>query len=451
MMTLMLLLIVIELIGHSKILNITVRQDSVDFAVPKLEVNNRDDIVAESKQQSEFTCPESSDFVLGEMFRKEHERIDSEDVRYRCEKYGYTYNETKKRNRRIFAGMPIADDDWDVLAIQAVENYGLFEVVVFSESNTTHTGTYRPLRFPEGSDNWCRLKGLFGPPTNVIVDYFLESFPGVGTRQRESCHRNTLNAALNKAGLQREDVVLVSDTDEVVSRDFMWAVKTCEIPELEDLACAKPKIVTAAMGFELTPECIPYNNGFHPDFISGNCWEGVGDPTDRVVPLRDVRREFGRREPGFGMYPPIKERIYYYESVIARGRYPLFSGADMRDVEGARGLTNFVNLTGHGTSHHYGISYHIHNFFTNLTVMQNKYLTYGESVGQNAYGSMCGWNTVSYACQCLKNDGSFPGYPQGFAVKGPKPIFFLNNTYRNERHNLVKEWFTQDQATFGKT
>ena len=51
----------------------------------------------------------------------------------RCKRYGLTYSGRMQR-RRVFYGGNIADDSWHIIGLTALENYGVFHTVVFSES-----------------------------------------------------------------------------------------------------------------------------------------------------------------------------------------------------------------------------------------------------------------------------------------------------------------------------
>ena len=51
----------------------------------------------------------------------------------RCDRYHLKYAGRKER-RRIFYGSNIADDSWQVISIHALEFFGIFHTVAFSES-----------------------------------------------------------------------------------------------------------------------------------------------------------------------------------------------------------------------------------------------------------------------------------------------------------------------------
>jgi hypothetical protein len=59
--------------------------------------------------------------------------IDPDIEEERCKRYRLKYSGRKKR-RRIFYGSNICDDSWHVLSAHAIEFYGIFHTVVFSES-----------------------------------------------------------------------------------------------------------------------------------------------------------------------------------------------------------------------------------------------------------------------------------------------------------------------------
>ena len=413
-------------------------------------------------------------FELDDLFRKEHDRIDSESHTIRCQRYGFSYNTENNNNkqpRRIFVGMPIADDNMETVIMQAVENYNLFHTVVFSESNRTQDGTPRTLRFAKESPDWNQLTKthLFGANTNIVVDYWLGGNDWTADTDTDTTssnggkaangfdyqgtHRNSIVQNFKKAGMRRDDVALIADVDEIVSRDFIRAVQYCDIPvwrQSQNYTCFRPKVITAAINFEGSPHCITKNIGFHPDFCIGACVEHIGDPTGRIVPEREYRREYGRRAKGFG-HP--QDRGQYPAKVVPFGRYPLFSGEDFRQTEGATELSNYVKRQGQGETHQYGISFHIHNFFDDLEKVRNKYLTYGESQhhkGKQFQKHICAISNMQFTCQCFRKLDEYDGFRQPYEeIGGPKPIYFLNATYRKWRHRLMGEMIIADEKIHG--
>lgn len=414
-----------------------------------------------SQQQQQFDpSPLSSipDFELADLFRTEHERIDSEPHTQRCKRYGFTFDPNKSVPRRVFVGLPIADDNMETVVMQAVENYNIFHTIVFSESNRTQDGTPRTMRYNVGSPAWTQLTqtNLFGADTNVVVDYWLEGndWTGANGFDVQGSHRNSIVPNFKAAGMRRNDVALIADVDEVVSRDFVRAIQYCVIPQWQNISdsCDKPKIITAAINFEGSPHCITKNLGFHPDFCLGACVEHIGDQTGRIVPERSYRREYGQRAPGYGSaYNGAGGK--YFDKVLPFGRYPLFSGQDFRAVAGSAGLSNYMEMDGQGKTHQYGTSFHIHNFFNDLEVVRNKYLTYGESQhhkGHLKQDFICMLSNLKFTCECYRKMETFNGFLTPYEeIGGPKPIYFLNTTYRKLRHQRMGEMIIADEKAYG--
>ena len=91
----------------------------------------------------------------------------------RCGRYNLPYTGRTER-RRIFYGSLIADDSWHAVLFTALEGYGVYHSAAFVESNRTQMKYPRKLRFPVGSNNLRLLQsGIFGPSTNVTVDYYV--------------------------------------------------------------------------------------------------------------------------------------------------------------------------------------------------------------------------------------------------------------------------------------
>ena len=315
------------------------------------------------------------EYEVDEIYREEHERVDNDDENRRCERYGLpVYNGTKPR--RIFFGATIANENWEMFLIHAIEVYDIYHMAVFVESNTTFLNTPRDLRFKDSEEsNLLRYSKVFGPKTQIFIDHWLVDMPDLVKITRESEQRNEIIKRWKAEGMTEDDVGILSDIDEMYSRDFLRAIQTCDFPELRpNQDCHHPKILPSTIFFEASPFCMKKKIWFHPDAIGGQCIDGIGDPTDRVVPLRDHRRRFGERHVSYGKL----DSKSFPEAVVKLGRYPLFNGPDFRTVHGDRGhLYNLVNGTAYGANAVIGAAYHLHNWFSDLKIVRHKYMTYG--------------------------------------------------------------------------
>jgi hypothetical protein len=88
-----------------------------------------------SSDAHEFNVPK---FNVDPMYQAEHERIDTENPQVKCQRYGLApYGGPP---RRIFFGSLVADENWDVFRMHAIEIYGIYHVAVFIEANTNIHG-----------------------------------------------------------------------------------------------------------------------------------------------------------------------------------------------------------------------------------------------------------------------------------------------------------------------
>jgi hypothetical protein len=347
-------------------------------------------------------------YIVPDIYKKEQDRIDykiTDDQRCKFfdvkplssvkDKPYYEY----AMKRKIFLGTMLADETNDVILAHSTEVYGLYDGIAFVESNTTHFNTPRSLNYGPNTDAAFKLikSDLFGSSnkTHVDINYYyadktkmnIIDHPHLNNMNREVEQRNLILGMWIKQGMERYDVGIMSDLDEIVSRDFLNALTVCDFPKLrynpdaeERPTCQTPKIILSTISFEGSPKCIKVKPWFHPDIILGNCILGIGDNSGRVTPKRQYHNEYGQRTEEYGHYDYKK----YPKDIVENNRYPLWDGRDIRTVSGNEfGLTTYVDDIGSigdvtGTSV-YGTAYHLHNWFNDLDVLRNKYATYGHS------------------------------------------------------------------------
>jgi len=402
-------------------------------------------------------------YQVPSLFQDEYDKIDGDNDADRCKRYGYTYNAAMaKTPRRLFFGTMIADEHWDVFLAHATEAYDVYHVVALVESNTTHMATPRTMRFHEGSPAWKKLmeEKLFGKNTNIFVDYWLEDEKELLEMNRECTQRVSIVDRWVKEGMTEHDVGIMADIDEVFSRDFLRAAQVCDIPQFAPgQTCQKPKLVAATISFESSPECIKHKPWFHPDMVSGQCIEGVGDSTERIIPKRAFKRKYGARTKEYGGQS-VED---FSEEIRKSGRFPLYNGADMRINPGDSGEPgHWRDKPGsyNGKQEEiWGIAYHFHNFFDSLQVLRSKYryfahpdhLAFKKHLGQLEYDLdvlvRCVKKLPIQAHRSPETRGVFSGGYTG--TVGNKPIFFLNATYRQQRHEQITRLVMEDEVLYG--
>jgi hypothetical protein len=384
-------------------------------------------------------------------FQGIYDTVDSsKDEAARCKRYGFTYTPGTKR-RRIFLGALVAGDSKDVIQVHATEAYGIYHTIAMLESNTTFQGTHRDLRFAPGSDLYQFVtSGVFGNETEVFVDLWLEDAKDAKGMKREAIQRESIVHRWKQQGMRPDDIGLVGDIDEFFSRDFLRAAQACNIKEFEEpilSACKDPKIVAYGIIYESSPECFKTTKCFHPDMMLGACIDKIGDPSGRVVPVREYQRTRGSRGEG---YTPEG----YLPHIVSSGRYPVWTTQDYRNIAGGFQY-RWVNESHEATT--YGTSFHIHNFFNDLRGLRHKYSTYGHANSRAMYVPLSTIGAdLDVVVRCVHdlpnsaNPKSAVRIAESFKMLvGSKPIFFLNETYRKVRHEHVRKIVLVDEKLFG--
>jgi hypothetical protein len=435
-------------------------------------LSSKDDVIAMPDDGSFRLTPQPHPLVKAfrpdPFFRAIYDATDSENETQRCLKYGFAYDPTTITRRRIFYGALVASDTRDVIQIHATESYDMYHAVALVESNTTFLGTPRTLRFNPASlhDDDEHLysfvtSGVFGSKTSVFVDLWLEDAPDAKQMVREAIQRESIVRRWKQQGMEPDDIGLVGDIDEFFSRDFLRAAQVCTIPEFQNASstgeCLAPKVTSLGIAYESSPECRKRAKWNHPDMILGACIDAIGDPTGRVVPVRNYRRTRGDRTKGYGAGN-------YLPGVVSSGRYPLWSTQDYRS-NGGGFQYNWANATSR-LQNYYGewaIGFHVHNFFNDLTTLRHKYTTYGHSNTEAVHLPLSKINDdLDLVVRCmhdLPNSATGKDWKEMLRVgrvekafhdtEGPKPIFFRNDTYRSVRHEHVRTIVFADEKQFG--
>jgi len=403
--------------------------------------------------------PSSSNaFTVAPSVQEIYDNIDNEDNQARCARYGWDYK-PREKPRRIFFGSLIADDSLGTLMIHATEAYGIYHTVVFVESNLTQTATVRPLRFAEGSERLQYIQsGIFGPSTNVHVDYFFNETLTAGNytitqpMARERIQRNLIVERWKQSGMRPDDIGIVSDVDETFSRDVLRAVQVCDVPQFRpDQDCHLPRLTAETLIFESSPECMQKGRRWiHPDMIIGECIEGIGDPTGHPVPMRQYFG-LGMRNKGYG----YKGAHDYYRMDNSTGKYPLWNIADIRELNGYEYI-KWNETREQGQLAAYATGFHFHNFFEELETLRTKYLTYAHPHANAMSITLSSMHDdIDLMVRCVKglpnpNRTLVRRFLGGFEdVLGPKPIFFQNGTYRHQRHSTVRRILNEDEKRHG--
>ena len=209
-------------------------------------------------------------FHVDEFFRNLHNNIDSIPPEGRCASFGVTpHNEPQPR--RIFFGSMLADENMEVLKMHAIEAYDIYHVAAFVESNTTHSATPRKMHFYNTDEaDMLKHSQFFGRNTTVEIGYWWEDMPDLIGMDREVEQRNVITSLWRQAGMTDRDLGLMTDVDEIISRDFLRALQVCDFPSLRyksNPSCRTPITKVSNLQFESSPYCLSATQWHHPDII----------------------------------------------------------------------------------------------------------------------------------------------------------------------------------------
>lgn len=222
--------------------------------------------------------------------------------------------------------------------------------------------------------------------------------------------------------------------------------------------CIPRQVIALTLQWESSPECLKKPTWLHPDMISGLCLEGVGDPSERVVPLRVYKRTWGERTLDYGHLSPDDFPKWIKKS----GRYPLFSATDIRTNSGnVVGPVHRVDMPDDDNTSAGGTAFHFHNWFDDFKILRNKYTTFAHSdkgfLNNFTLSTNSDMDVMVRCARGLPNSANprndvVAYYEQGLKkTKGPKPIFFQDAQYRRERHELVVKIVSDDEAKYGSS
>jgi len=302
-------------------------------------------------------------------FHSIQQLVDNDNLQERCNRYGFSINNTQDaepQHRRIFYGSLIAEEPWELFEIVATETFGIFEGMVFVESNRTQNGSPRPFR--RTAKHQRKLKKLFGT-RDLRIEQYTDDDLTLAALAREHRQRQVILKTWKKMGMTPNDVGYIADADETFTRDFLRAVQTCPyIPALdyETHRCFNPhvKIAGYTRMFETSPECLTKSRTwYHPDMILGACIELIGNET--LNPPAPRVHDY-LRAPGYGNNCEINHNYNRSFGNITGNQFPLWSAADFRRQCGGHNYElNAVNYTKN-------TAFHFHNFFADLTATRQK-------------------------------------------------------------------------------
>lgn len=159
-------------------------------------------------------------------------------------------------------------------------------------------------------------------------------------------------------------------------------MQICNVPQFTSEGkdghqrCAQPKVYGLVTIFEGSPDCVSAEEIYHPALMIGKCIEGIGNSTLHPKPTRNNHRDYSWRTNDYtyhSYYSALhdKNNPPPPHTLPSKVYFPLFNAADYRRTPGGFFYGNDITPL--------YIGYHVHNFFDDISVMRQKYLTYGHA------------------------------------------------------------------------
>lgn len=159
-----------------------------------------------------------------------HDFLPEQGARSLCAAYDLKPFPDRSRPRKIYDLLPISTElDW--LEIRMHELDRMVDYFVIVESTETFTGTQKPLFFKENYSNFTQF-------SHKVLYHALDlsHLRDNSTWEREAYSRNALYTSifpslLPPAAPNKNDVLLVSDTDEIPRPEVLTMLRNCEFPD----------------------------------------------------------------------------------------------------------------------------------------------------------------------------------------------------------------------------
>ena len=355
----------------------------------------------------------------------------------------------------------LADEPVEVLRAVGTEVRDVFHTVSYVEANATQTLEPRDWKYATddgdgGASRLEELRGLFGRRTRVSVDRYVHALHEntmirdriwLDGMDREYFQREGSVYRWKMNGMRADDVGVILDADETMSRDFLRAMQVCDVPEFRPgQDCRAPKVIALAMAYESSPDCAKGadDTWFHPDAVLGECVDGIGNASDHPPTRRNYVGKHGQRMEGYGHDGDYSR---YHSELGSGGRgggayYPLWQPVDFRTEEGGR----MVEMVGGSPT-----AYHFHNFFDSTGQIKFKYRTYGHA-HKNAMDVPI-WKLseeLKFAVDCARgaNEDALDFHGTGSRVL---PVYYLNDDVRIARHRLWQGIVREEEEYWNAT
>uniref|UniRef100_A0A7S2TPT9 Uncharacterized protein n=1 Tax=Lotharella oceanica TaxID=641309 RepID=A0A7S2TPT9_9EUKA len=218
-----------------------------------------------------------------------------------CKQWGLDGEYRRRPDRKVYYGFAFGGE-MGVLTVVLEEIYPEVDYIIILEANQTWRGEAKPLFFQKFKDSHFSQYldkvryipyGFDDDEIGARIDMCLTSDPvGLYGPGRLTCRWMRQWGArdyLAKKGAEDigpNDVFIISDLDELLAREFVRAVKHCNIyPEDLPDKCSRMGVHTFGHRYHFGCTVAKNYGHYHPDMVLGRCLDKYGG--------EEVRRDFG--------------------------------------------------------------------------------------------------------------------------------------------------------------
>lgn len=119
----------------------------------------------------------------------------------------------------------------DVLKIRLHELYNVVDCIILVEATTTHTGKPKPLYYLENKNSFEKYNDkIIHIVTNFEENYSFGEHIKTNTVDwyRENYQRECIQNGLNQLNLLDDDIIIVTDIDEIPNKKIIQNIKECQ-------------------------------------------------------------------------------------------------------------------------------------------------------------------------------------------------------------------------------
>eukprot|EP00938_MAST-03A_sp_MAST-3A-sp1_P000616 g616.t1 len=123
----------------------------------------------------------------------------------------------------------VFNDEFDMLRVHLDEMYDVVDMFVIAESTRTFQGDMKPLHLTNSNLSWLENSPVLRSKIRIVV---VDDMPTCNKTSAWACEFHQRNALARGflSDVRDDDVVIISDVDEILRRDVATSLKFCNVP-----------------------------------------------------------------------------------------------------------------------------------------------------------------------------------------------------------------------------